>query len=178
MSLCDVCGGAEAPHLIDGAGFAAAVRDGYDPFAMGLSGPTLQQIASTAQAAGADPRAVWRSESADRHPADWWVCDGCLPALRPFLDRAVHPPREPAGSRPACSKCGKPNPASQWHCSHCGHIQWGLIVSSILAGLGFVLWGSTLVTWWGTGITWAVALLLLWIGIGSIREGLRSRRDL
>jgi hypothetical protein len=40
------------------------------------------------------------------------------------------------------------------------------------------LWGSTLTTWWGRGTAWAVALLLLWIGIGSIREGLRSRRDL
>jgi len=176
MSLCDVCARPSAGEVIPNAVFRRAVRDGYNPFAMGLSGPTGEQIATMAQISGTDPYAMWLSRLADREMTDWLVCDGCLPALRPFLDRTAGTPSPPSSGLSVCSKCGEPNPASQWHCSHCGHIQWGLIIVSLIVGLGLALWALDLASWWGRGIVGALALLFLWIGVGSIREGLRNQR--
>ena len=177
MSLCDVCAQAGAVEVVTGEAFEKAVRDGYNPFAMGPSGPTLEQIVTMAQISGADPYEVWRHQHVAWGGGDRVVCSGCIPALRPFLERDTATPLTPAGGGPsACSKCGGMNPTSQWHCSHCGHIQWGLILSSLIVGIGLAWWALSIASWWGRGIVGLLALLFLWIGVSSIREGLRGRR--
>ena len=75
-----------------------------------------------------------------------------------------------------CSKCQGRNPASQWHCSHCGDIQWGLIVFSILTGFGLLFWAINIANWWGRGIISVVGVFFLWIGVSSIRDAYRDRR--
>ena len=48
MALCDVCARPSAGQIIGREDFGRAVRDGYNPFSMGLTGPTLEQIVSMA----------------------------------------------------------------------------------------------------------------------------------
>ncbi|MCJ7726304.1 MAG: hypothetical protein MUP76_07970 [Acidimicrobiia bacterium] len=177
MALCDVCARPTGGEVVSDADFRKAVRSGYDPFRMGLSGPTLEQIATMSQIEGTDPYDAWRKRIAGQTMSEWQVCNGCLPALRPFLERKRSQPTAPTGAG-ACSKCGGSNPASQWHCSHCGHIQWGLIVFAFVVGLGLILWAARISNWLGTGITAVLAILFLWIGVTSIRDGLRARRHL
>jgi len=144
---------------------------------MGLSGPTLEQIATMAQISETDPYQIWRDGIEGRRISEWQVCTGCMPALSPFLDQEAAPPQVATiGAPSGCGKCGGMNPASQWHCSHCGNVQWGLIGFSLLVAGGLALWTINLATWWGRGIAGVVALVFLGIGVSSIRDARRDRR--
>ncbi len=178
MAMCDVCARPDADEAVGGPEFLEAVKQGYDPFAMGLAGPTLEQIASMAEITGDDPYLTWRARVESSDLSVWQVCAACMPALGPFLDRkASRPSLQRVTPGPTeCSKCGEHNPASQWHCSHCGHVQWGLITFSLLLGGGFLFWALTVSSWFGRGVLIALAVLFVWIGASSIREAARDRR--
>jgi len=177
MALCDVCARPTGGEVVADADFRKAVRGGYDPFRMGLSGPTLEQIATMSQIEGTDPYQSWRKQIDGQTTTEWQVCNGCLPALRPFLDARHSLPAVPTPTG-ACAKCGGSNPASQWHCSHCGRIQWSLIVFALVVGMGMALWMVGISNWVGRVITGALAILFLWIAVSSIRDGVRARRNL
>lgn len=182
MAMCDICGkpAGDDPAIVDGE-FQDAVRKGYNPLAMGVAGPALEQVVSMAEISGETAYAIWRRNVENTHQSSWQVCSGCRPALDPFLALKAGLPLPgtdpPSSLSPTvCSKCGQRNPASQWHCSHCGDVQWGLIAISLLAGFGLLLWAINIANWWGRGIVGVVALLFVWIGISSIREARRDRR--
>ena len=174
MALCDVCAGTTAEETVSDLAFRKAVSGGYDPFRMGAYGPTLEQTAAMARISGSDPYEMWRTGIDRRSQAEWMVCDGCLPALRPFLDTGKRTLPRPGGYQ-ACSECGGTNPASQWHCSHCGRVQWGLIGFSLVVGAGLLLWALAIANWLGRGFALAFAVLFLWIGVTSIRDARRNR---
>ena len=175
MALCDVCAGTTAAETVPEKAFRAAVRAGYDPFAMGAHGPALEQVSAMARIVEEDPTTLWRRQNVEQHPGDWEICTGCLPALRPYLDGMRRIPRVAGNAPTTCSKCGGHNPASQWHCSHCGHVQWGLITTSLVFGFGLLLWGFTVANWLGRGAAFAFGALFLWIGVTSIRDARRDR---
>jgi hypothetical protein len=177
VALCDVCARPTGGEVVADDAFRKAVRGGYNPFRMGLSGPTLEQIATMSQIEGTDPYDSWRKRIDGQTMTEWQVCTGCMPALRPFLESKFSLPAVPFQTG-ACTKCGGSNPASQWHCSHCGRIQWGLIVFAVVVGVGMIIWMVGISNWVGRGIVGALAILFLWIGVTSIRDGVRARRHL
>lgn len=175
MTECDVCGRAGADTPVSGAALTRAVEAGYDPFAMGSPGPTLELASQAATASGRDRLDEWKSMVSGGAEGQQTVCSGCLPSLRPFLDVPLPVGRPAAGGSP-CAKCGHPVPATEWHCSGCGDIQWTLIVIAFLSGVGLLLWAAALGTPWGSIPLGLLALLFLWISIDAARAGLRNRR--
>jgi hypothetical protein len=183
MAFCDVCARPAGGDIVPNADFRRAVGAGFDPFSLGLPGDALRQVITAAQMSGRDPFEMWRQEVVERETTDWRVCLECMSALRSYLPG----PSVPSGlaklsaaapTRMKCSKCGAQNPGSQWHCSTCGHIQWGLIVFSLLVGMGLAWWAVNLDPVWGKILAGLGAALFLWIGISSIRDGLRDRSRL
>lgn len=175
MTECDVCGSATPVTPIPGTALTRAVREGYDPFAMGSPGPTLERASRAAAASGRDRIDEWKGIVSGRAGGQRMVCDGCLPALRPFLDRPLRRRIPGTGSIP-CAECGHIDPPSQWHCSACGDIQWTLIVIAFVAGLGLLLWAAALGTLWGSVPLGLLGVLFLWISVDAARAGLRNRR--
>jgi ribosomal protein L40E len=183
MAICDVCGHSADDDVVGDGEFQDAVSKGYNPFAMGVSGPALEQVISMAEISGETAYAIWRRNVENTHQSSWNVCSGCKPALDPFLERKADAPLAGAAlasslSPTVCSKCQGRNPASQWHCGHCGDIQWSLIVFSILVAFGLLIWAINIANWWGRSIVGAVSLLFLWIGVSSIRDAYRDRRHI
>ena len=173
MAFCDVCARQADGQLVSSSGFKRAVRKGFNPFSLGLPGQALEQVINMARISNLDPYTMWRDQIVERDTTDWSVCPVCMTALRPYLTgegTAI-----PALTTGECSKCGASNPSSQWHCSACGHIQWGLILFSLIVGALLALWAFNLTAVWGQVLAGLGAALFLWIAISSTREGLRNR---
>ena len=140
MALCDVCARPTGGEVVADADFRKAVRGGYNPFRMGLSGPTLEQIATMSQIEGTDPYESWRKRIADQTMTEWQVCNGCLPALRPFLDAqafaaaGAHPDgrlsqvRRLQSGQPVALQPLRPHPVGPDR------------ASPLVVGVGMVLW--------------------------------------
>jgi len=163
-------------ETVASADFKRAVKNGFNPFALGLAGEALEQVITMARMSGLDPQAMWREQIVERNTTDWNVCLTCMAALRRYL-----PTEEVATASTGtdkCSRCGAHNPTSQWHCSACGHIQWGLIAVSLIVGLLLALWAFNLTAVWGRVLTGLGAALFLWIAISSALEGIRNRERL
>ena len=176
MAFCDVCARPANGETVANADFKRAVKNGFNPFALGLSGEALEQVIAMARMSDLDPQAKWREQIIERDATDWNVCLTCMAALRRYLTT------EDAVTRPTgtdkCSKCGARNPTSQWHCSACGHIQWGLIAISLVVGVLLAMWAFNLTAVWGQVLAGLGAALFLWIAISSARDGIRNRERL
>jgi len=176
VAFCDVCARPANGETVANAEFKRAVNRGFNPFALGLSGQALEQVVTMARMSGLDPQAMWREQIVERDTTDWNVCLTCMAALRRYLtteDAATGPT-----GTDTCSKCGAHNPTSQWHCSACGHIQWGLIAFSLVVGALLALWTFNLTAVWGQVLAGLGAALFLWIAISSALEGISSRERL
>jgi len=173
VAFCDVCARQANGEMVANAEFKRAVRSGFNPFALGLPGEALEQVITMARMSNMDPQTMWRDQIVERDTTDWNVCPICMMAMRPYLKGEGN--TIPALTTGECSKCGAGNPSSQWHCSACGNIQWGLIAFSLVVGVLLALWAYNLTAVWGRVLAGLGAALFLWIAISSAREGLRNR---
>ena len=173
MGFCDVCARQGDGEIVANARFKRAVRNGFNPFALGLPGDALKQVITMAQMSSMDPQTMWREQIVERDTTDWNVCLTCMAALRRYLETGDATPASAGPSK--CSKCGALNPSSQWHCSACGNIQWGLIAISLITGLLLALWTFNLTAVWGQVLAGLGAALFLWIAVSSARDGIRNR---
>ncbi len=176
MAFCDVCARPANGETVANAEFKRAVGNGFNPFALGLPGEALEQVITMARISGMDPQTMWREQIVERDTTDWNVCLTCMASLRRYLTTgdAVTPPTK----TDECSKCGAHNPSNQWHCSACGHIQWGLIAFSLITGVLLAMWAFNLTAVWGQVLAGFGAALFLWIAVSSAREGIRNRERL
>lgn len=176
MAFCDVCARPAETEVVANADFKAAVRMGFDPFSLGLPGEALRQVVTMAEIAGLEPYPMWRDRIVERETTDWAVCPECMAPLRAYLHRTAGSPAPVPAVTTTCDECDAPNPASQWHCSHCGNIQWGLIAFSVAVGVGLVVWVMVLASTWSRVLAGLGGLLFLYIAVTSAREGLAARR--
>ena len=176
VAFCDVCARPANGETVANAEFKRAVGNGFNPFALGLPGEALEQVITMARISGMDPQTMWREQIVERDTTDWNVCLTCMASLRRYLTTgdAVTPPTK----TDECSKCGAHNPSNQWHCSACGHIQWGLIAFSLITGVLLAMWAFNLTAVWGQVLAGFGAALFLWIAVSSAREGIRNRERL
>jgi hypothetical protein len=177
MTFCDVCARpADDTEVVANAEFKGAVRTGFDPFALGLPGEALRQVTAMAEIQGLEPYPMWRDQIVAREHTDWAVCPECMAPLRAYLRRSGSSSAAASPVTARCSECDAANPASQWHCSTCGNIQWGLIAFSAVLGTALAIWVIVLGSIWSRVLAGLGGLLFLYIAVTSAREGLANRR--
>jgi len=78
---CDVCDSSPADCIIKPEIMSLAVKQGFNPFALGMIPARLARLATP------DYPAKWRLQAMNGilSHSDWILCDTCMPKLRPFL---------------------------------------------------------------------------------------------
>jgi hypothetical protein len=78
---CDVCNSSHANVVVKPEIMSRAVKQGFNPFTLGLIPAPLAKLATP------EYPAKWSRQAMDGilSRSDWTICDTCLPKLTPYL---------------------------------------------------------------------------------------------